>query len=260
MASLRVSGWVSPPLAFPRRPQRAVRRSMSATATLSSDEDRGGGGGSGGGPGPSPPSAATRWLECPLPPRPRWSDDRYELIMLQQRMTAVLRSMDARAASGDFVGALADRDALLPLQLRERHLLLQPVPHHPDRAPLGKTLLHRQGMVVQHRRHGYKGVIASYSRDGCCLLVPSKRLQCVIDVDLNSLQFGLDAPFFQLLVDQRDRPTGPLPTLVAQEDCLRVADPQPVEHPLIARFFERWSESDRRYIPSILLRAGPWGV
>ena len=40
--------------------------------------------------------------------------------------------------------------------------------------------------------------------------------QCVIDVDLNSLQFGLDAPFFQLLVDQRDRPTGPLPTLVAQ--------------------------------------------
>lgn len=51
------------------------------------------------------------------------------------------------------------------------------MPHHPDRAPLGKTLLHRQGMVVQHRRHGYKGVIASYSRDGCCLLVPSKRLQ-----------------------------------------------------------------------------------
>ena len=40
--------------------------------------------------------------------------------------------------------------------------------------------------------------------------------QCVIDVDLNSLQFGLDAPFFKLLVDQRDRPTGPLPTLVAQ--------------------------------------------
>lgn len=40
--------------------------------------------------------------------------------------------------------------------------------------------------------------------------------QCVIDVDLNSLQFGLDAPFFQLLVDQGDRPTGPLPTLVAQ--------------------------------------------
>lgn len=217
MASLRVSGGVSPPLAFPRRPQRAVRRNMSTTATLSSDEDRGGGGGSGGGPGPSPPSAATRWLECPLPPRPRWSDDRYELIMLQQRMTAVLRSMDAKAASGDFVGALADRDVLLPLQLRERHLLLQvgkdatpwkvhaccmqcgaakytiyaaalqpkppcssptqPVPHHPDRAPLGKTLLHRQGMVVQHRRHGYKGVIASYSRDGCCLLVPSKRLQ-----------------------------------------------------------------------------------
>jgi len=56
-------------------------------------------------------------------------------------------------------------------------LQMQPVPHHPDRAPLGKTLLHRQGMVVQHRRHGYKGVIASYSRDGCCLLVPSKRLQ-----------------------------------------------------------------------------------
>lgn len=99
-------------------------------ATLSSSEGEGMGGG-GGGPGrrPSPPSsAATRWPECPLPPRPRWSDDRYELIMLQQRMTAVLRSMDAKAASGDFAGALADRDALLPLQLRERHLLLQVLP------------------------------------------------------------------------------------------------------------------------------------
>ena len=145
----------------------------------------------------------------------------------------------------------------------------QPVPHHPDRAPLGKTLLHRQGMVVQHRRHGYRGVIAQYTRDGCGLLVPSKRMQvrggagvggsvgcslpaawrtsgsavgrkppftlldgnrhprsfapppllwpqCEIDVDLNALQFGLDAPFFHLLVDQRDRPTGPMPTFVAQ--------------------------------------------
>lgn len=52
-----------------------------------------------------------------------------------------------------------------------------------------------------------------------CIPPPSPSLppaQCAIDVDLNSLQFGLDAPFFQLLVDQRDRPTGPLPTLVAQ--------------------------------------------
>lgn len=46
----------------------------------------------------------------------------------------------------------------------------------------------------------------------------------------------------------------------AQEDCLRVADPQPVQHPLISRYFERWSKADRRYIPSILLRAGPWSV
>lgn len=46
----------------------------------------------------------------------------------------------------------------------------------------------------------------------------------------------------------------------AQEDCLRVAVPQPVEHPLIARYFERFSESDRRYVPSIMLRAGPWSV
>lgn len=50
------------------------------------------------------------------------------------------------------------------------------------------------------------------------------------------------------------------PPAPLQEDCLRVADPQPVEHPLVARYFERWSDTDRRYVPSILLRAGPWGM
>ncbi len=123
---LRVSGGLPP--AFPRLSYRQMRRRepFRVAATLS-DDDRGGGRSESGGAdrGPSPPSAATRWPDCPLPPRPRWSDDRYELIMLQQRMTAVLRSMDAKAASGDFTGALVDRDALLPLQLRERHLLLQ---------------------------------------------------------------------------------------------------------------------------------------
>lgn len=208
-----VAAWrVGPPAVFPRR--RARRFKLNPVATLSGDEDGSGGGGGGKGRLHSSPSA-TRWPDCPLTPRPRWPDDRYELIVLQKRMTATMQRMDAKAASGDFAGALAERDGLLPLQLRERHLLLQarwsllcalvwhvgelllrdcmvplprttacpwpcpaqPVPHHPDRAPLGKTLLHRQGMIVQHRRHGYKGVIAQYTRDGCGLLVPSKRLQ-----------------------------------------------------------------------------------
>jgi len=80
-----------------------------------------------------------------------------------------------------------------------------------------------RGQLVCHKRYGYRGVIVAYD------------LGCTADekwYQSNMTQPGKSQPWYHVLVDATDQ------TTYAAEENLQ-ADPsgQPVQHPLVVRFF-----------------------
>jgi len=79
-----------------------------------------------------------------------------DLQSLQARIAAHQAQLEEYVQREQFDRAAAERDALMPLQLRARQLELD--------AQRQQNVLHAIGTVIRHRRYGYRGVIA-----GACL-------------------------------------------------------------------------------------------
>ncbi|KAI7842305.1 hypothetical protein COHA_003945 [Chlorella ohadii] len=165
-----------------------------------------------------------------------------DLQSLQARIAAHQAQLEEYVQREEFDRAAAERDALMPLQLRARQLELDV-----QRQQKG-AVLHAIGTVIRHRRYGYRGVIAGH--DPRCLADEAWIQQMRVDM----LPGGREQPFYSVLVDVRDRP-GAQTTYVAQENIICMRKPGEVHHPLIPQLFVGFSREDGAYIPGPRLRA-----
>ncbi|EFN57417.1 hypothetical protein CHLNCDRAFT_18065, partial [Chlorella variabilis] len=102
--------------------------------------------------------------------------------------------------------------------------------------------------VIVHARYNYRGVIVGYDPI-CC--APDEWCQMM---RVDSLPLGRNQPFYEVLVDERDRP-GAQSCYVAQENVMPMRAPREVRHPLVPHFFSAFSPEEGGYVPSPLLRA-----
>lgn len=85
------------------------------------------------------------------------------------------------------------------------------------------------GQLVRHRRYGYRGVIVDF--DVCCQAGENWYQQ-------NRTQPTKDQPWYHVFVD------GSTAVTYAAESSLQPdASDQPIHHPLVPHFFERFDES-----------------
>jgi len=87
----------------------------------------------------------------------------------------------------------------------------------------GKQPKFQRGQLVRHRRYGYRGVVVDLDFE--CLA--SERWY-----QSNQTQPDRNQPWYHVLVHETDGAT-----YAAQENLLPDTSGQPVEHPLIERFF-----------------------
>lgn len=170
------------------------------------------------------------------------TDGQRELQSLRERIAAHQAQLQAHVQREEFEQAAAERDVLLRLELRERQLQLD------AERQRQAHVLHSIGTVIQHRRFGYRGVIAGavvglqiavgMQRGAVCWPRPSRSLRppaspppapaaaghdprCMADegwiqqMRVDMLPGGREQPFYSVLVDVRDRPGGQT-TYVAQ--------------------------------------------
>ena len=103
------------------------------------------------------------------------------------------------------------------------------------------------GQCVLHMRYNYRGAIVSY--DSSC--AQSEAWMQANGVD--ELKHGRKQPFYHVLADTRDRPGAPV-TYVAQE-LLDVDTPaEPLQHPLVPDYFERFDAGEGRFVPTAELQ------
>lgn len=93
-------------------------------------------------------------------PRPA-AGDKFELLSVQMAIAARQQRLQDCVEGEDFACAAFERDALLPLEAKLRHLALGAA------ADARADVLHGLGQVVQHRRYSYHGVIFGY--DPVCM-------------------------------------------------------------------------------------------
>jgi heat shock protein HspQ len=80
------------------------------------------------------------------------------------------------------------------------------------------------GQIVIHKRYGYRGVIVAV--DGFCQAPPKW-------YHANQTQPNREQPWYHVLVDGSASATYP-----AEENLSLELEPEPVQHPLLAAFFE----------------------
>lgn len=164
-----------------------------------------------------------------------------ELLQLQAALRQRREEMAACVEREDFSGAAAARDTARLLELHLRDLQLKQ--EESDR----KTVKHRLGHVIKHRRFGYRGVIAGFSYE-----CEASETWCKI-MHVDALPLGRRQPFYHVLVDKRDKPNGSL-TYVAQENIIPARKPTEIQHPLVETYFTRFDESTG-YEPTYTLRS-----
>eukprot|EP01116_Phalansterium_solitarium_P025115 TRINITY_DN9464_c0_g1_i1.p1 TRINITY_DN9464_c0_g1~~TRINITY_DN9464_c0_g1_i1.p1 ORF type:complete len:241 (+),score=92.85 TRINITY_DN9464_c0_g1_i1:562-1284(+) len=98
------------------------------------------------------------------------------------------------------------------------------------------------GQVILHRKHGYRGVI--YGFDPVCAMSE----EWIETMSVRSLPLGEDQPFYNVLVDTRDR--SQQATYVAQEHINVLQRGTTVHHPDIGKYFCAFDASAGRYVPA----------
>jgi len=113
------------------------------------------------------------------------------------------------------------------------------------------------GQIFRHRKHGYRGVIVQWYTE------------CPLDDEWvqrwGPFQRGRDQPFYQTMIDTKDRPRG-LMTFAAEENLIPLKDRPtesdadveeagylcgrllPIEHPLFEKMFQEGSPVNGRHI------------
>ena len=73
-------------------------------------------------------------------------------------------------------------------------------------------------------------------------------------MDVDSLKYGREQPFYHVLPDTRDRP-GAQVTYVAQENIMPDFPSEPLQHPMVAEMFGSFDAAAGRHVPSDGLRS-----
>lgn len=92
----------------------------------------------------------------------------------------------------------------------------------------GRTPAFQRGQVVRHKRYGYRGVIVDYDH------------QCQADEQWyksNKTQPDRNQPWYHVLVDGSEGTT-----YAAQASLSPDTSGKPVEHPLVDRYFDDFSD------------------
>jgi hemimethylated DNA binding protein len=115
------------------------------------------------------------------------------------------------------------------------------------------SIIFKVGDIIRHKRYGYRGVI--FGHDPICGLGEDWQRQMRVD----ELPHGANQPFYNVMVDDRDRPNQV--TYVAQENiqCLSIQmDDQEevdtrggeIQHDEIGKYFSKFDAQNFRYIPN----------
>ncbi len=99
------------------------------------------------------------------------------------------------------------------------------------------------GQCLRHKRYSYRGVVVGFDR------VCSQSEEWIAAMSVDALPHGRSQPFYQVLVDERDRPGGQV-TYVAQENILLADTPaEPLLHPGVFGAFDEFDAAGGRYVP-----------
>ncbi|KAL6066136.1 F-box protein 21 [Balamuthia mandrillaris] len=99
------------------------------------------------------------------------------------------------------------------------------------------------GSIISHKLYGYRGVIFGW--DESCQASDMWMLQ----MGVHGLPHGKDQPFYQVLVEESDRPNQT--TYVAQENIVLVEEPNVrVQQEELGAYFSRYEASVPRYVPN----------
>ncbi len=116
----------------------------------------------------------------------------------------------------------------------------------PATKPLQKActpeIQYRIGQIIRHKRYHYRGVIFGY--DPHCALSNEWQRQMRIE----ELPNGSKQPFYNVLVDERDRHHQT--TYVAQENIQLVGKEDEIRHEEVGRYFGRFNRDEGCYVPN----------
>ena len=106
----------------------------------------------------------------------------------------------------------------------------------------------RLGAGLVHHKYSYRGVIVGY-HPRC-----EQSEAWIRQMDVDSLKYGREQPFYHVLPDTRDRP-GAQVTYVAQENIMPDFPSEPLQHPMVAEMFGSVDAAAGRREPSDGLRS-----
>ena len=104
------------------------------------------------------------------------------------------------------------------------------------------------GQCLVHHKYSYRGVIVGY-HPRC-----EQSEAWIRQMDVDSLKYGREQPFYHVLPDTRDRP-GAQVTYVAQENIMPDFPSEPLQHPMVAEMFGSFDAAAARDVPSDGLRS-----
>lgn len=104
------------------------------------------------------------------------------------------------------------------------------------------------GQCLLHRRYNYRGAIVGFDRT--C----QQSEAWIRSMNVDTLKYGRNQPFYHVLPDTRDRPGAQL-TYVAQENILPDTPSEPLQHPMVSEMFDEFDAANGRFVPNAQLRA-----
>lgn len=170
-----------------------------------------------------------------------------ETDLLQTRLSKAERCLVVAIASQDYASAAAARDTIRDLQLRIR---INQVKTKEDSATSDQCPIYFPiGSIILHRRYSYHGLIVG--RDPKCL-APEEWIQKMM---VDRLPHGRNQPFYNVLVDEKDRP-GAQMTYVSEDNIMLFKSAYTIEHAWLERFMKvvPCDDGTVEYFPQAWLR------
>jgi len=163
-----------------------------------------------------------------------------DLGEMEIQLAITKKKMETAAEEQRFQDAAKFRDRLEVLRLEQRCMDVQ------HKQALRDSICHRLGSLMTHKAYKYKGVI--FGVHHFCQASES----WIQTMRVDQLPNGRHQPFYQILVDERDRPDGRI-TYVAQENIAAfeglLDGMQTIVHSQVAKMFTRFNEEERKYEP-----------
>lgn len=164
-------------------------------------------------------------------------------IIRAQLLLKVLRDPEAALADLELLAKSLEVQNLIQVSEIELAHLKHEMEREPSlRAGPAQAVLWHVGQVIMHRKYGYRGVIIGWDPE--C----NTSAEWIQQMGVRKLQRGQHQPFYQVLVDVRDRPDHQQ-TYVAEENLSRAPEGVEVQHEAVPYFFDFFIEKTSAYLP-----------